>query len=259
MLRIQRPGFALTSALSHKQVGSFTDIASLGASNFTATQTEPMRPDQFVKPGEQDATPPHAHTVPMGAQAAGEGSIILIRHGQPYIDLAPHTSRHGFATYIEDYERAGLSPGCLPPPALKELLRGHRSVFTSDRPRALDSARIILPDAELIADPLFVEAPLAAPVLPLIRMNVQAWAVLARLCWHLGHHPKIEAYKHARQRARDAATILRTSARKDGMAVLVAHGYFNFMIGRELKRLGYKAKGRHRPHYWNAVHYEKIP
>ena len=37
------------------------------------------------------------------------------------------------------------------------------------------------PKAELIADPLFEEAPLASPRIPLLRMNVPKWAVMARI------------------------------------------------------------------------------
>ncbi len=37
------------------------------------------------------------------------------------------------------------------------------AVFTSGRKRAEESARALAPHAELIADPLFAEAPLASP------------------------------------------------------------------------------------------------
>ncbi len=108
----------------------------------------------------------------------------------------------------------------------------------------------------MIVDPLFVEAPLASPRIPLLKMRVQKWAVVARLLWHAGYHPKIEPYVRARKRASDAANILMTRARRDGAAALVAHGYFNFLIGRELKRRGFRKSGTHRAKYWNAVIYE---
>ncbi len=38
---------------------------------------------------------------------------------------------------------------------------------------------------------------------------------------------------------------------------LVAHGYFNFMIGRELRRRGFARRGSHRARYWNTVTYER--
>jgi hypothetical protein len=62
-------------------------------------------------------------------------------------------------------------------------------IFTSGRPRSHQSAAALAPHAELTADPLFVEAPLASPPLPWLAMRVTKWAVVSRLLWHLGFHP----------------------------------------------------------------------
>jgi broad specificity phosphatase PhoE len=183
--------------------------------------------------------------------------IVLVRHGQPAIALAPRTSRHGFRDYIDAYELAGLDPASLPPDQLRDLMRELSAVFTSDRPRSLESAAALAPHAELTVDPLFAEAPLAAPPIPLFTMAVQGWAVVARLLWHAGYHPGIENARKAKQRAVRAADILIAKARETGSAALVAHGYFNMMIGRELRRRGFSRRGSHRVRYWNDVIYEK--
>ena len=54
-----------------------------------------------------------------------------------------------------------------------------------------------------------------------------------------------------------AADILVKRAHADGQAALVAHGYFNFLIGRELRRRGFVKSGSHRAHFWNSVVYSK--
>jgi broad specificity phosphatase PhoE len=132
------------------------------------------------------------------------------------------------------------------------------SVCTSFSPRAQDSARTLFPEAEIIADPLFAEAPLAAPRIPLLKMKVPVWAVMARIMWHAGYHPEIENYRKAKARAVSAADILlERAAANDGDAVLVAHGYFNAMIGRVLRRRGFSRTGSHRARFWNAVIYER--
>ncbi len=202
------------------------------------------------EPLERPATRPRA-------AAGGPLRIILIRHGRPAIELSPRTSHAGFRTYIDAYEEAGLDPESLPPIELRDLVRELSEVFTSARPRASESAAVLAPHAELIVDPLFAEAPLAAPKIPLVKMTVQKWAVVARVLWHAGFHPGIENYVRSRKRARDAANILMTRAAKDGASALIAHGYFNFLIGRELKRRGLRQTGSHRARYWNAVIYEK--
>jgi broad specificity phosphatase PhoE len=182
--------------------------------------------------------------------------IVLVRHGRPAIAIAPRTSHHGFRSYIDAYEAAGLDPSSAPPAELQDLVAELDSVFTSGKPRAHDSARVLAPNAELIAEPLFVEAPLASPRIPLLRMRVTKWAVVARILWHAGLHPRIESYRGAKKRAKAAADILVARARKEGIAVLVAHGYFNLMIGRELRRRGFAQTGTHRARYWNSVVYE---
>jgi len=182
--------------------------------------------------------------------------IILIRHGRPAIETNPRTSHHGFRSYIDAYEAAGLDPESAPPEELQDLVKELDSVYTSGRPRALDSARALAPQAELIVDALFAEAPLASPRIPLLRMKVPKWAVMARILWHAGYHPEIENYRRAKHRAAQAADILLKRAREEGVAVLVAHGYFNAMIGRELRRRGFEQSGSHRVRFWNAVIYE---
>jgi broad specificity phosphatase PhoE len=183
--------------------------------------------------------------------------ILLIRHGQPHISLSPRTGHAGFAAYIDSYEEAGLSPASLPPQELQDLARELDHVFTSGRPRSHQSAKALAPHAERIADPLFAEAPLAAPVIPLLQMQVAKWAVVSRLLWYLGFHPKIENPRTAARRAAQAADILIARARKSGTAALLAHGYFNWMIGRRLARLGFARSGSHRARYWNTVIYER--
>jgi len=183
--------------------------------------------------------------------------IILIRHGKPAIATAPRTSHHEFRSYIDDYEEAGLDPVSAPPEELQDLIAELRVVFTSGRKRADESARALAPHAELIVDPLFVESPLASPHIPLLKMRVAKWAVVSRLMWYVGFSPKIEGYRKSKRRAAKAAEILIGRARKDGQTALIAHGYFNYLIGIELRRRGFKQTGTHKARYWNDVTYER--
>lgn len=198
-------------------------------------------------------------------ESAGETAraqrIILIRHGQPNIPISPRASHHEFRSYIDAYEEAGLDPDSAPPEELQDLLSELSQVFTSGRRRAHDSARALAPNAELIADPLFAEAPLASPPIPLLRMKVPKWAVVSRILWHAGYHPEIENYRRAKHRASQAADILIARAHRDGVTALVAHGYFNLIIGRELRHRGFRKSGSHRARFWNSVIYtrEQIP
>jgi len=188
---------------------------------------------------------------------AGDLRIVLVRHGRPAISTDQRTGHHGFRHYIDAYEAAGLDPTSVPPEELQELAKELGAVFVSQRPRSQESAKAIAPHAELIALSLFEEAPLASPKIPLIRLGVPAWAVMSRILWHAGYHPEIENYRRTKQRAKAAADILIVKAQEDGgTSALVAHGYFNAIIGRELTRRGFRQTGRHRVRFWNAVVYE---
>lgn len=184
--------------------------------------------------------------------------IVLVRHGKPNVVAGPRITHKKFQDYIQEYEEAGLHPDSPPPAWLVDLTRQARLVYASDRPRARESARALAPHAELSLSSLFMEAQLKSPKLPLVRMKPPAWAVIARLAWHAGHHGGIEDFRDAKERAEKAVDMLSDTALADGIAVLVAHGYFNAIVGRTLKKRGWRRYGgRHRAKFWNAVVYER--
>ena len=191
--------------------------------------------------------------------SAVQRRIVLIRHGEPHIDLRPRTGHRDFRAYIDAYDQAHLNPQSTPPAELCALLshlEGVDRVFTSDRPRARESGARLLPQAQLCEEALFCEAPLGAPPIPFLRMGVPKWAILSRGLWYVGFHPGIEGPGDAHSRAKRAAARLVAHADARGAAVLVGHGYFNFMIGRVLAAAGYQRSGSHRARFWNVVVYD---
>src|SRR5581483_10384583 len=101
--------------------------------------------------------------------------IVLIRHGQPHIASNPRTGHAGFAGYIDDYEAAGLAPSSFPPKELADLAGELTHIFTSGKLRSQESAAALAPNAELVTEEIFVEAPLASPRIPLLKMRVPKW------------------------------------------------------------------------------------
>ena len=211
-----------------------------------------MTPQASVLAAEEDLS-----ARPKANAGAKPLRIVLIRHGRPAIAPAPVASHREFRTYIDAYEEAGLDPADAPPAELRDLARELDAVFTSGRKRAAESAKALAPHAEMIADPLFAESPLASPRIPLLKMKVTKWAVVSRIMWYAGFSPRIEGYRKSKRRAKQAADILIKRAQTAGGAVLVAHGYFNYLIGIELRRRGFVQTGRHKAKYWNDVTYER--
>ncbi len=183
--------------------------------------------------------------------------IVLVRHGRPAMGRSRWISHAAFARFIDDYQAAGIDGAHPPPEELLKLVAGAKRVHASDLQRSVESAKALLPKAELVSTPLFTEAPLASPPVPGLRLKAPAWAVVARLAWHGGFKPGIEGYTQSKHRARQAADVLIADAEREGIAVLVAHGYFNAILGRLLRRGGWRRTGAHRPSFWNTVVYER--
>ena len=111
-------------------------------------------------------------------------------------------------------------------------------------------------------DPLFVEAPLPHPPTPdFIRLTPKIWGFLARtLWWFFGLHRGQETRPQAQARARAAALRLIETAEGGGRVLLVAHGFFNIMVGLELRRSGWSCVQKDRGFsYWTTRRYEPCP
>jgi len=163
----------------------------------------------------------------------------------------------GFARFLDDYEAAGIEADP-PPPELLDIVQSASRVYASDLKRSIDSAHTLLPKAELVSTPVFTESPLASPRLPALKLKVPAWAVISRVAWHGGFKPGIESYGQSKQRARIGAPLLIGEAERSGIAVLVAHGYFNAILGRTLRLKGWRrVSGSHKARFWNTVVYER--
>src|SRR6187397_2711996 len=96
--------------------------------------------------------------------------IVLVRHGRPAMGRSRWIGHAAFARFIDDYQAAGIDGGTPPPGDLKDLVARAKRVFASDLQRSIESAKVLLPHAELVSTSLFTEAPLAAPRLPGVRM-----------------------------------------------------------------------------------------
>ena len=183
--------------------------------------------------------------------------IILIRHGKPMIKRGRLIGWSRYRDFYADYDRAGLDPKSAPRAPLATLLKELDHAYTSHRPRSIESAQKLLPDVQRIENPVFDEAPLLPPKVPLVRRPASWWMVLARAAWHMGYHGGGESWMVCKRRAMEAMEILWRDAERHGTSVLVAHGYINLMIGIRLKKRGWKRTGRHSYQYWNAVVYER--
>lgn len=186
------------------------------------------------------------------AVAGKQGLIVLARHGEPALSRRIRLSAEGYRRWWAAYEEGGILEDQIPPTGLLELARGADYIFASTRKRAVETADAVVQGKHFIRDPVFIEAPLPPPPLPsFVRLKPRTWGFLARTAWwFFGHNEGQETRREASARARVAADRLIATAAEGATVLVLAHGFFNLMIGRELKRRGWRQREGRGYAYW---------
>jgi broad specificity phosphatase PhoE len=181
------------------------------------------------------------------------GAVILARHGEPALSRRVLLTAQGYRDWWARYEQGGLKPDQVPPEGLVAQARDAGVVFSSTRERSKDSARAICGARPFASEALFIEAPLPSPPFPdTLRLSPRWWGVVARFWWAVfDYHDGQESHAEAQARAREAAARLAGQAAADGDVLLIAHGYFNFMIGRALIARGWRRDLDQGYKYWS--------
>lgn len=188
------------------------------------------------------------------------GTITLARHGEPALSRKVRLNPREYGEFWGKYEVGGLVEGQKAPDFLVQWAKEADVVWVSTRRRAIESATILLGEgADTIVDARLIEAPLPPPPWPaFVRLTPRVWGFWARFWWWwFNHHAGQETKAQATLRARAViADIIRSA--EDGKNVLVvAHGFFNAMMGLELQRAGWrKVQGRGWK-YWSTRRFER--
>jgi broad specificity phosphatase PhoE len=184
---------------------------------------------------------------------------LLARHGEPALSRRVKLDSAGYRRWWASYEEGGLLHGQTPPVDLVEAARRAGVVFSSVRRRSLETAHAVIGPEGFRSDPVFVEAPLPPPPWPkFVRLSPRSWGVIARFWWWwFNHHDGQESRAQATERARQAALRLIEAAESGKDVVVLAHGFFNAMIGRELRCLGWRRVSTQGYRYWCAQRFER--
>jgi len=179
------------------------------------------------------------------------GPIIISRHGRPALDRTkgPKLDWKSYVDWWSAYEEGGLEEGQDAPSALKKTVADSDVFLTSSRRRAKETMALAAPGQTASADIIFNEAPLPPPRFKRARFLPKTWNVLARIAWTFGHSLGDETVTESRQRAQQAAVALHDAA-ENGQVFLAAHGWFNRMIRKELRKLGWKCTYNGGDQYW---------
>ena len=185
--------------------------------------------------------------------------IVLVRHGEPTIKWGQQMTRAEYIRWLAEYENAPLDQekGARPNPQTLELLSSVDKVFSSPTVRAAQIAQVLAGDRPIAHDAVFIEAPLPAPPIRGLRMDAWGWGIWSRVFWILGITRSTESYLQSRKRAKRAALRLIAGAQRHGSVALVAHGFFNAMIVRELRALGWQGPRVRSWPFWEGNVYKR--
>jgi broad specificity phosphatase PhoE len=182
-----------------------------------------------------------------------QGRIITARHGMPNLSRKMRITARDYGDWWANYDASGLHPDERAPASLIALARGAKTVLSSSLPRAIETARAATEGRlEAPADPMFVEAPLPPPPIPLLRLSPGQWGVVSRLFWVFGYAPDgVEPVGETWRRV-DRIVERLADVATQGDVLLCAHGYLNWMIDRRLRRAGWRRSEREGGHnYWS--------
>lgn len=191
--------------------------------------------------------------------AVRAGAIILARHGEPALSRRCRLDSDGYREWWATYEEGGLLEGQTPPDCLVEIAGKAGTVLASTRRRARETAAAVAGEGGFTPDVTFIEAPLPPPRFPsFLRFSPRTWGVIARFWWwFFNHHEGQETREEAKVRAQAAARRLVEHAERGEDVLVLAHGFFNGMVGVELSRMGWRCVSDQGFRYWSARRFEK--
>jgi broad specificity phosphatase PhoE len=106
---------------------------------------------------------------------------------------------------------------------------------------------------------MFVEAPLPPPHWPgWLKLSPMIWGGVARFWWWVfNHHDQQESRREAQARSDEAARLLVELAASGQDVLVVAHGFFNGMVGRSLRKHGFRCTVDGGYKYWAQRRFER--
>lgn len=183
--------------------------------------------------------------------------IVIVRHGKPALSRKVRLTWLEYRQWWTQYDLSGLAEGQRPPRKLEALVKRAGYVASSDLIRAVETATLAAGRAPDLIDPIFREAPLPSPWLGKIKLRPKSWGTLSRIVWFCGLINSEERVTAARARAKRAADLLANAAKDNSPVVVFAHGWFNRMMGTQLRRAGWKLTKNQGDLHWKYRRYER--
>ena len=178
--------------------------------------------------------------------------LILVRHGPSAHTVGGVFDRGGVERWRDAYDAAGIRPGARPPASLIQLARNATHLIASDLPRAVASAEALGSQHSIQVSELLREAPLAIPDWP-TRLPLALWGTLIHALWSYRITRGADATDADLARAEAASEWLASLVADGSTAIVLTHGVFRRLVGRQLARRGWTSAGQDGGYrHWSA-------
>lgn len=187
------------------------------------------------------------------------GVITLARHGEPALSRKVRLNAPEYGEWWARYEVGGLKEGQTPPAGLIQIAADADVIIASTRRRSIETAQAVTEGRAFATDPTFIEAPLPPPPWPLwMRMSPKRLGFFARFWWwFFNNHGGQETRAQAEVRAGKAADLLVELSDQGQDVLVVAHGFFNWMIADALKARGLTKMVDEGHAYWSIKRFHR--
>ena len=186
--------------------------------------------------------------------------IPIMRHGR---SAHPYPARWitpaEFREWIGVYNRTGIADESRPRDELIARLGNVQFIVCSDYPRSIESAARLFPTARPIISPLFREVGRPWQGSRKVRLPLPVWDRFSVLLWKLNAVTTDDSIQAARQRAQAATRQLIDAAEQFSRVLFVGHGMLNALIGRELRRQGWRGPRQINDDYWGITSFLSPP
>ncbi len=186
--------------------------------------------------------------------------IILVRHARSAHVERAWLNADGVRQWMVAYDAAEIAAQDPPPTQLVELARGADTIVASDLPRAIASAVLLAPRANVQTSALLREAPLETTEHPLpalwgIKLPLRFWGVVfvGRWLWASWRKLPLPGVNTAALARADAAAdwlVELTTGRQ--RVIAVTHGTFRTLVTAALERRGWHGPERRPFHNWST-------
>ncbi len=164
--------------------------------------------------------------------------ITLIRHARVLLDNTQKITASQMNAWVEAYNYAPIDI-TLPSKEVVSHIKCADMVLASTLSRTSDSLAVteVEPTEK---NSLFDEIDLPQAKGTWLKLSSKTWLVLLRLMMLSGFGKKSKVYTEAKQRAKRASEYLMNLANTHESVALMGHGGFNYLLDKELKKLGFR-------------------